>query len=967
MKADSCQTQESCWSHNLKVLESYRPELYKRIKGVKYKPVGELMSAASGDLTLRFALSGEPNGRTGLAYGLEDPWRDISAHLETVPAGSRGLAVFVGMGLGYGPLLVFREREELPQIAILEPSIDLFCTALHAVDLSQLISSPKVHFFVGEINWQQVQGHLGRLASLADIHILRHVPSFLWAPQSYSEIDNKAFMLLNQINAGGSTTKKSGPFLFKNRLENLKLIQRLPKLKVLKDLFQQKPAVLVAAGPSLDQSIPELKKIKGRCVLIAADSALAPLLNHGIEPDFVTSIDYQNRNFEKILPFLGRTWPFSLVALIKSTPLVGKRFTARHLFMAFQEDIPQSWVIEALKVKELVPPASSVAHLSLGLALHLGADPIFFVGQDLAYTSASSDHAQGAIFESSGPDADREIFYIDGVDGKKVATDRQFLGMKKIFEDIIAENKRAYFNASHQGAHISGTQVRPLSSADDFFQEMVPVQQHVDRAVEKRQGYSADDFIKVCRGNLNKINKLMSQLQEVHDLQRAINNELRKVQKKGGAYKSMSQLPPALVRKLEKYDAVNRSIDLANDLWEHVLELTFEDLSENDSLRAQNDKVLNEKGYFQWLQAELSRVGKVNYSRKEALLTYQKDLKSLVSFLEQERCLLKNASSEGMDDLLALVEHYALAEEPREAGKISAKLLERHPDIALVNFWAGAVSLGLLRYSEADFHFKKALAGDPKLALRGRELRLNAINTWVDMVESGIEHFDVLLALYTKWFERIARLLGNDIPLPTEIADLWVNQRERLAGLILRGETEEFCRLLQPWGALSPWLDEYYLLAAQGMVARGEKAAAITAMAEVCRKGNRKPEWLAFYTRLLLEAGLYEEGLSVLQEAVALDPTVAVIWEEIGESLAAAGNFSDAALAYEKCFVALPEQRELLQKIGDCYLRSRKPEAALAAYDAFLEKAPDAQTVQLHLNRAYAMKQIIASGKETSN
>jgi len=967
MKADSCQTQESCWSHNLKALASYRPELYERIKSVAYAPAGELMPAASDDLTLRFASSGEPQGQTAMAYGLENPWQDISAHLETIPAGSRGLAVFVGMGLGYGPLLVCREREELPQIAILEPSVALFCTALHAVDLSPLISSSKVHFFIGEINWQQVQDYLGRLASLADIHILRHVPSFLWAPQSYGDVDNKAFMLLNQINAGGSTTKKCGPFLFENRLENLKLIQRLPKLEVLKDLFRQKPAVLVAAGPSLDQSIPELKKIKGRCVLIAADSALAPLLDHGIEPDFVTSIDYQNRNFEKILPFLGETWPFSLVALIKSTPLVGKRFPARHLFMAFQEDIPQAWVIEALKVKELVPAASSVAHLSLGLALHLGADPIFFVGQDLAYTSASSDHAQGAIFKASGPDADREIFYVDGVDGKKVATDRQFLSMKKIFEDIIAESSRAYFNASHQGAHITGTQVRPLSAAADFFQETIPVQQHVDGAVDKGQKFPVDDFIQVCRGNLDKIKKLMSQLQEVHDLQRAIGNELRKVQKKGAGYKSVSQLPPALGRKLEKYDAVNRSIDQANDLWEHVLELTFDDLSENDSLRAENEKVFKEKGYFQWLQAELSRIGKVNHSRKEALQTYQKELKSLVTFLGQERTLSENAGSEGLDDFLALVEHYVTAEEPREAGKISAKLLESYPDDPRVNFWAGAVALGLLRYSEAASHFKKALEADPELALRVRQQRRNAIGTWVDMVQSGIGHFDALLVLYAKWFERIAGLLGDDIPLPQEIVDLWATQRERFADFLLRGKTEEFCRFLQPWDALSSWLDEYHLLAAQGMVARGDKPAAIAAMAKACGNGNRQPEWLAFYTRLLLDAGLYEEGLSVLQEAVSLDPTVAVIWEEIGESLAAAGNFADAALAYEKCFTALPDQKELLQKIGDCYLLSRKPEAALAAYDAFLEKAPDAQSVQLHLSRAHAMKQIISGDKEISN
>ena len=54
-------------------------------------------------------------------------------------------------------------------------------------------------------------------------------------------------------------------------------------------------AVCVAAGPDLDAKIPLLRQARGRAVVIAVNSAVKTLLEHGLEPDFTvindTSVD----------------------------------------------------------------------------------------------------------------------------------------------------------------------------------------------------------------------------------------------------------------------------------------------------------------------------------------------------------------------------------------------------------------------------------------------------------------------------------------------------------------------------------------------------------------------------------------------------------------------------------------------------------------------------------------------------
>lgn len=69
-----------------------------------------------------------------------------------------------------------------------------------------------------------------------------------------------------------------------------------PNVKYLKFLtnnqfYNRVPCILVAAGPSLDKNISLLKEYQNNCLIICADVVLYRLVEEGIHPDFVCTID----------------------------------------------------------------------------------------------------------------------------------------------------------------------------------------------------------------------------------------------------------------------------------------------------------------------------------------------------------------------------------------------------------------------------------------------------------------------------------------------------------------------------------------------------------------------------------------------------------------------------------------------------------------------------------------------------
>jgi hypothetical protein len=100
-----------------------------------------------------------------------------------------------------------------------------------------------------------------------------------------------------------------------NVTRNLGAYVETPSIHVLKDQYRGKPAIIVSAGPSLRKNKHHLRDASGKAVIIAVQTILQPLLEMGIEPQFVTSLDYHDistRYYEKlpkdIMELVGTVW-----------------------------------------------------------------------------------------------------------------------------------------------------------------------------------------------------------------------------------------------------------------------------------------------------------------------------------------------------------------------------------------------------------------------------------------------------------------------------------------------------------------------------------------------------------------------------------------------------------------------------------------------------------------------------------
>jgi hypothetical protein len=252
---------------------------------------------------------------------------------------------------------------------------------------------------------------------------------------------------------------------FRQTMSNLKNLHKSKDVRLLKNAFRNVPAILVAAGPSLDKNIHDLKSAVGKAIIIAADTILNKLLNEGIVPDFVTSIE----RYQEIYDYFYKNKPIppevTLVAPPVVQPIVFEQFPGDYI-MPYRWRVGEyMWLdhtITRLGSEAFISMGMSCAHLSFGLAVHLGASPIVFVGQDLAYGSdGGRSHSSGTIYDEV-PLEKPEIIRIDGYYGEKVNSQKIWVEFKNWFEKEIVRNNVKAINCTEGGALIKHTEQMPL-------------------------------------------------------------------------------------------------------------------------------------------------------------------------------------------------------------------------------------------------------------------------------------------------------------------------------------------------------------------------------------------------------------------------------------------------------------------------------------------------------------------------
>jgi hypothetical protein len=366
---------------NLAALWAVNSELAGELEALADPAEYSVETSKSGDPTLACRTA---DGRQIWLHSKFQPKDEAQRLLQSAGVADKLFFYVLGFGLGYHVQALADAAGDEAILCIFEPDLRMLWTALNCRDYSKLISSRRLMFF-----WRPDKSEiLSRLTAYSAVISLgaktfAHAPSIQLDPEFFRQVQAWLDELASFVRTGMNTLVLNSAKTAENISANIGWYAASPSVDRLKDRFRASPAIVVSAGPSLRKNKHLLKGLEDRAVIIAVQTTLQPLLEMGVTPHFVTSLDYHeicSRFFEKLPADLTT----ELVAEPKATQAVFQLYPGPLTILG--NDFAESLLRESAPRKTILTAGSTVAHLAYYLAELMGCDPIIFVGQDLAFS-----------------------------------------------------------------------------------------------------------------------------------------------------------------------------------------------------------------------------------------------------------------------------------------------------------------------------------------------------------------------------------------------------------------------------------------------------------------------------------------------------------------------------------------------------------------------------------------------------
>ncbi|MHC4447065.1 MAG: motility associated factor glycosyltransferase family protein, partial [Planctomycetota bacterium] len=372
---------ESALAANLASLGGLNADLAEKLAGAE----------PPGDVTFADTAQGVPTAMVGSTAlcSRHRPLDEADRLIESIDLVEHAVVVVFGFGLGYHVQRLAERLNKAGIIVVFEPDVALLRTVLSQVDHSRWLRNALVVWITDPTD----RGALAQKLKGTE-PILAQGVAFLEHPASRSRLAEQsrqfATMFKDFVSSAKTTlvtTLMRSVDTVRNLLLNLDHYTVGPGIGELRDAAQGYPAVVVSAGPSLRRNVHLLAQpgVRDRCVIVAVQTTLKPLLEAGIAPHFVTALDYHEisrRFYEALDP--AAVGDVVLVADPKANPVILDAFPGPVCCCA--SDFLDGLFGDLRRDMGRVPPGATVSHLAVYLARFLGCNPIALIGQDLGFT-----------------------------------------------------------------------------------------------------------------------------------------------------------------------------------------------------------------------------------------------------------------------------------------------------------------------------------------------------------------------------------------------------------------------------------------------------------------------------------------------------------------------------------------------------------------------------------------------------
>ncbi len=576
---------------------AYLEKLFPRFKTEvfsQFKPSDEL----SIEHTRAGTVSAQIEGRW--VHSRHNPYREAQRLLDSAfSEAASHRAVFLGFGLAYH-IEEFFQRYPQGEAVIIEAQPELFLRALTARDYRPLFKN-KISLLIG-LNETDLSAALSPLIERTDV-IVPLVPITQNAPEYYSFVKELIKNERSRKQVNSTTVKRFGRRWVRNLARNIDTIGAASSLNRLENLLEAVPALVIAAGPTLDAALPYLKQLQQRMVMIATDTSLRALARFGIAPDFAVVVDPQYWN-SRHLDALD----------LRNTILISESATHPNVFRNSYRALFFSGSVfplgSFLEPQEEAPhklgAGGSVTTTAWDFARFIGAERIYLSGLDLGFPEKRT-HYRGSFFEErlfslsdrlkpyEGHIFDYlhsgQPFYHENYSGGYTLTDRRLIIYRQWFEEQLAASNAVTYTLSPEGIKISGIMTTEI-------QELIalpPARSLIDRQLSN----AVEQYRMHLRSNKETSrmyirSRLTDLLTELKELQNTASEGLKIAEKLIAEMKDRSdseQLPASLQPEFRELDDIDKNLlhsssrYIAGFLINPILEQVQDELYSQQSLR----------------------------------------------------------------------------------------------------------------------------------------------------------------------------------------------------------------------------------------------------------------------------------------------------------------------------------------------------------------------------------------------
>lgn len=286
------------------------------------------------------------------------------------------------------------------------------------------------------------------------------------------------------------------------------------------------PAVLVASGPSLDDTVEQLAALERRPLIISCGSSVGTLVKNNIKPDLLVLLEQSWIVYHDLVDLISEGYDLSGITLFGSSTLDPRVFELFDESCVFHRPLSSSLILFPEEEFAILPQAGpQAANAGLEVAMKLGFRNLLLLGCDFG---APDEEYQRSLL-AMGTSPRNLTLPLLGSKGKTIYSSPELSVTRQLFEHIILLYGAKVYSVG-EGSRIEGVQ----SVAFDEAINMLPADQCLDvkinllskmktRSIDKSSLLNVlDECMLSCKETTQEMVKASSNLSEPDSLYHCI-------------------------------------------------------------------------------------------------------------------------------------------------------------------------------------------------------------------------------------------------------------------------------------------------------------------------------------------------------------------------------------------------------------------------------------------------------------